>query len=142
MGKRMNDESRSKLAGAELERVRLQETSRYDITRGSQVVAQQQRRIETLERDVARVKTLLIESEQNLNWMRGEIDYDGHDGVLALQQLEDEVRATTTTLELARRDEAVISQQAETQRLRNEQERIQLQKRLEGALSPIAVKAT
>merc|ERR1712061_720853 len=109
--KRMQDESRSKLAGAELERARLQETSRWDITRGSQIVAQRQRRIETLERDLARVKTLLAESEQNLVWMRGEIDYDGHDGVLALRQREDEVRGTSTTIELARRDAAVIGQQ-------------------------------
>merc|ERR1712113_498933 len=111
----MGDESRSKLAGVELERTRLQETSRWDISRESQIVAEQQRRVETLERDLARVNALLTESEQNLVWMRGEIDYDGRNGVLALRQLENEVRATTTTLELARRDEAMIGQQAESQ---------------------------
>jgi hypothetical protein len=128
--KRLHDESRSKLAGAERERSRIEELCRMDMSQANQTIAQLQRRAEVLERDVIRVRALLAESESNLAWVRQEHGHEEREASLAGRKLEDEVRTLAGTLELSRRDDVSLTQQMETQRKRTDDERKQLQRTL------------
>lgn len=139
--KRVHDESRTKLANVERDRARIHEASRADIQHGSQIVAQQQARIKALEHDLARIQSLQAESESNAHWVRQEQGHLESETGLSLRGLEEDVRQVHSTLDLAKRDEAALSQQIEAQRQRNEQERLNLRRQLELA-SPSSPSAT
>merc|ERR1712151_1441153 len=111
--KRVHDESRKKLAVVEKQRVRMQETSRADLSQANQAVAQLQQHVKSLENDVARVNALLNESESNNNWVRQELGSQDRDTVVVLRQLEEDVRKTTHSLELAHREDSSLTQQIE-----------------------------
>jgi len=129
--RRMHDESRSKVAGAERERLRLEEICRSDIGQAGQAYAQWHRKQEVLERDLTRVHALFAESESNLTWVLQERDHEDRETGLSARLIEDEVRTLTAALELAQRDEKTLTQQIDAQRQRNEEERRQMQRNLE-----------
>lgn len=133
--RRMHDESRDKLAGAERECARLEHSSRLDIAQAAQLLGQQQKRAESLEHDVGRMRALLHESEANLSWIRQEREHEEREAAVNVRHLEDEVNATNTALSSARRDDAALSQQLDMQRQRNEQDRTRLRQMLDAVLN-------
>mmetsp|Transcript_81155 Transcript_81155/g.225856 ORF Transcript_81155/g.225856 Transcript_81155/m.225856 type:complete len:854 (+) Transcript_81155:95-2656(+) len=128
--RRVHDDSRSKLAGVERERTRIQEISRADIGQASQLVSQHQHQARIFEHDLARVHTLLAESESNLSWVRQEQQSQEREAMVALRQLEEDVRAVSSAVEVARREEAQLTVQIESLRQRGEQERSNLRRSL------------
>lgn len=129
--RRAQDEGRSKLAGVERERRQTEETCRIDIAQASQAVVQMERRREAAERDISRLNALLAESESNLAWVLQECGHEDREASLGTRQIEDEVCTMTGTLDLARRDEAALTQQIASQRQRNEEERRRMQRTLD-----------
>merc|ERR1712048_7194 len=138
--KRVHDESRNKLAVVEKQRVRMQETSRADLSQANQVVAQLQQHVKTLENDVARVNALLTESEANNSWVRQELGSQDRDAAVVLRQLEEDIRTATYSLDLAHREETSLAQQIDSLKQRNDQERQHLQRQFDdfnAASSPV-----
>jgi hypothetical protein len=133
MLKRVQDQSRSKLAGAERERARIEGTCRIELSQAGQATAQLQRKAEGLERDLSRMQALLTESELNLTWMRQEIGREEREAALSNRQMEEEVRALMSNLEIVRRDEKSLTQQLETQRQRSDGERKTMQHAIDTA---------
>eukprot|EP00927_Polykrikos_kofoidii_P059832 TRINITY_DN54957_c0_g1_i1.p1 TRINITY_DN54957_c0_g1~~TRINITY_DN54957_c0_g1_i1.p1 ORF type:complete len:853 (-),score=230.84 TRINITY_DN54957_c0_g1_i1:50-2584(-) len=123
--RRVHDENRSKVVGAERERSRVQDLTRTELMQASQHVAQQQQQVKVLEHDINRVRSLLAESESNAQWVRQEHDHGHHSTHITLRQLEDDARAVINSFEQARREEASLQQQIEAQRNRNEHDRLQ-----------------
>merc|ERR1712151_553763 len=120
--KRVHDESRNKLAVVEKQRVRMQETSRADLSQANHVVAQLQQHVKTLENDVARVNALLSESEANNSWVRQELGSQDRDAAVVLRQLEDDIRTATYSMDLAHREETSLAQQLDSAKQRHDQE--------------------
>jgi len=131
--RRVADDSRAKLAGVEKERARLQESSTENITQGKQVVSQLQAHVKALEHDLNRVHALCAESEANSAWIRQEQQNLERDASRDTRSFEEEVRAIGTSLEIAKRDEAALTQQTQVHKQRNEQDNAQLRRALDGA---------
>lgn len=131
--RRCQDEGRHRLAETERERTRIEEHCRTDFGQVSQAVSQWHRKSEVVERDLSRLNALLTESESNLAWVLQECTHEEREAALNTRQLEDEVRAQSTQLERMRFDEASLTQQLESARQRNEEEKRRLQRTLDSA---------
>mmetsp|Transcript_134918 Transcript_134918/g.248028 ORF Transcript_134918/g.248028 Transcript_134918/m.248028 type:complete len:881 (-) Transcript_134918:106-2748(-) len=131
--RRVHDESRNKLAGAERQRAVIEETCRTEIQKESQAIMMWQRKIELLERELTRARNMLAESESNHSWVMQERNQEERESVLRTRQVEDDVRMLASQLDAARRDDTSLSQQVAQQTNRNEQDRVQLRRSLDGA---------
>lgn len=129
--RQQRDENQQRLNGAERERTRIEETSRIEVTQGNEYLAHQQKRVEELEREVGRVRALLMESESNLAFIRQESLQEEREGARQHQVLQEEVYELSSQLERVRRDEAGVLRQAEVQRFRTDQERQDLRRSLD-----------
>mmetsp|Transcript_27199 Transcript_27199/g.63322 ORF Transcript_27199/g.63322 Transcript_27199/m.63322 type:complete len:873 (-) Transcript_27199:111-2729(-) len=129
--RQLHDDSYTKLAGAERERAKMEDDYRKDVQSCWQASQQMQRRCETLERDLARVKVLLQESESNHDWVRKESERAAAEVHGSLRSVEAEVRQATESVEAARQEESAIAQQLEAQQVQNAQDKRQLLQSLE-----------
>eukprot|EP00747_Dinoflagellata_sp_TGD_P211678 gnl/TRDRNA2_/TRDRNA2_84887_c0_seq1.p1 gnl/TRDRNA2_/TRDRNA2_84887_c0~~gnl/TRDRNA2_/TRDRNA2_84887_c0_seq1.p1 ORF type:complete len:866 (-),score=231.75 gnl/TRDRNA2_/TRDRNA2_84887_c0_seq1:223-2820(-) len=139
--RRVHDDSRSKLAGAERERARIEATCRTGLTEMHEVVREQQRHMENLERDLAKIRDLLTRSELDLAGLRQDRDRMDRDLVIGNRYLQDEVRNLANTLDVARRDDVSLATQLEAQQHRIEQERQTLQRTLDAVLDDVGKEA-
>lgn len=125
--RRLQDEGRSKLVGAAQQRQRVQEQGRADIAGTSQAIMQQQRRIDLLEHELERLRTVLAERDASLGRLRQVQDQEERGAApAAIRRLEDEVRAASSALEAAQRSEKALAQRLDTHRRREERDRTQL----------------
>ncbi|CAE8707310.1 unnamed protein product [Polarella glacialis] len=129
------DENRQKLEGVERERSRVDDLCRGDTVQGTEYVGQQQQHVDRLEKDLARVRALLGESESNLGFLRQEALLEDRDGGRQLRDLGEEVHEASAALERGRREDAALVKQTEAQRFRTDQERQELRRGLDMAAS-------
>eukprot|EP00931_Biecheleriopsis_adriatica_P056860 TRINITY_DN33726_c0_g1_i1.p1 TRINITY_DN33726_c0_g1~~TRINITY_DN33726_c0_g1_i1.p1 ORF type:complete len:858 (+),score=249.12 TRINITY_DN33726_c0_g1_i1:61-2634(+) len=126
----VRDENRQRLEGAERERMKIEEARRAELSQGNEYIAQQQRHAEDLERDVGRVRALMLESESNLSFIRQECLQEEREAARLQRELEEELHELESHLERARREEASLVKQTEVQRFRSDQERRDLRRGL------------
>lgn len=125
--RRLQDEGRVKLVGAVQERQRVHERGRADIASEGQALMQQQRRMELLEHELQRTRTLLSEREASLVRLRLLHEQEERGATpAALRRLEEEVRAAAGALEAAQRSDSALTQHLGTQRRREARDHSQL----------------
>lgn len=133
MLRKAQEDTRTKLTGAEREKQRVEDASRGDITAASEGLSLLHRRIEGLEADLNRMRALLSDSEANHDWVQQEFVREDRDAPAALHKLGDEVRHAVLALEQLHHEHDSLLQQVNAMHARCENERKRLQRELEDA---------
>eukprot|EP00929_Paragymnodinium_shiwhaense_P118542 TRINITY_DN90463_c0_g1_i1.p1 TRINITY_DN90463_c0_g1~~TRINITY_DN90463_c0_g1_i1.p1 ORF type:complete len:1002 (+),score=294.33 TRINITY_DN90463_c0_g1_i1:41-3046(+) len=137
--RRTQEEGRSRLEAIAAEKSRVEGSYKSELANKIGVATQQQKRCETLEFDVNRLRHLLQESEANSSWVRQELEREDREGSIGMRQLEDELWSVQTQLDKAVRDEAALTRQLEEATESNTKERKRLNKDLEDIKHSAAV---
>lgn len=99
--RQLREECGAKVALLEKEKIRAQEKHGADVVQARKDIAQQQKRMESMEQDLQRLQTQLTESQAKLSWARQEREQEDREAKLACERLEDELRKVSSGLSLA-----------------------------------------
>jgi len=127
--RRLQSEQAARVAAAEQDRARSEELCRQAVGESMRRVAQMQEQEQ--EQDVVRVQYILDESSSNLNWLQKERDREDRELSGVELRTAQEVNNTGDMLEAARRNEASISQQLDSQSTKYVSDRLKLLKELD-----------
>jgi len=123
---RAQDENRAKLEVVGREKARVEETCKSDMASRRDTLNQQQRQVDMLEHHLARVRSLLQESEANLSWVHQEFEREDHEASNAVRQLTEATRSLQAALDKSIRDETSLSRRIgdATQSIEDERKRL------------------